>query len=360
MAQVNEEFDTSPGTGIEADEPSLRDTLDAAFEDTPTDEVRVETDSAAAQRARDELGRFAPEKAPGGPQETRAPVTRIQGSPQGAAAPQGPADAKAPASWTPAEREHWNTLKPEVRAAIARREGEMGRVLQEGAAHRQAVEAVQGMLQPYEMFFRQEGVAPLQAVDHVMRQAAELRLGTPGAKAALIANLIDTHAIDINMLDTLLAHKVPIQQMQQMNAQQAQAYRDPRVDQLLAQQQHQASQAEAFESQQIRGALTGFAQSHEFYPDVAGIMADIVEMRANRNEPIDMERIYAQACTLHEGVSQVMSQRRPGPSNRQAVLRARRAAVSVAGESTPHGGATMPESDDIRSLLAAAMDQQTR
>jgi hypothetical protein len=359
MAQTNDDLDTSPSIAPteEAAEPSLRDTLDAAFEEAPTDEVREQSESAAAQRARDELGRFAPGKAPGGPQETRSPVARGMAGQQGAAAPQ---EAKPPASWTPAEREHWNGLRPEVKAAIARRESEMGRVLQEGASHRQAVEAVQGLLQPYEMIFRQEGVAPLQAVDYVMRKAAELRVGTPGAKAALIAELIDTHGISIEMLDTLLAHKLPIQQMQMQHAQQQAQYRDPRVDQLLALQAHQAQAADAYESQQIRSGLNGFAQTHEFYPDVAGLMADIVEMRAARNEPIDMERIYAQACALHDGVSQVMSQRRSGASSRQAVQRARRAAVSVAGESTPHSGATIPEGDDIRSLLSAAMDQQTR
>jgi hypothetical protein len=223
------------------------------------------------------------------------------------------------------------------------------------------MEACEQVLRPYEMVFRAENVAPLQAVDHVMRTAAELRFGTPGSKAALIANLIDTHGISIEMLDTLLANKTSIQQYQQHQAlQQQNQYRDPRVDQLVAMQAQQRAQVEAQEAQAIRSGLNDFAQTHEFYPDVAGLMADIVEMRAARGEPIDMERIYAQACTLHEGVSQVSAQRARGGSPRQAVLRARRAAVSVAGESTPHGGATMPESDDIRSLLSAAMDQQTR
>lgn len=217
-------------------------------------------------------------------------------------------------------------------------------------------------MRPYEMILRQENSSPLQAIDHVLRHAAELRFGTPGSKAALIAGLIDTHGVDVAMLDTLLANKVPIQQMQQMQAQQAAQYRDPRVDQLLAMQQHQAAQAEAQETHEIRQGLDGFARTHEFYRDVAGIMADIVELRASRNQPIDMETVYAQACAMHEGVSQVQAQRarNPGPSTRQAVLRARRAAVSVAGESTPHGGATIPESNDIRTLLSAAMDQQTR
>jgi hypothetical protein len=362
------DLDTPVGTPAEeAPEPSLRDTLDAAFEATPSEDVS-ETESAAAQRARDELGRFAPGKAPekatGSVQELRPQATRTPGTTQGAGAPQAQPVDKAPASWTPAAREKWGTLDPVTRAEIHRRESEMGRVLQESAGQRQFMDAFQSMTQPYEVFFRQEGVNPLQAMDHLMRAAAELRVGTPGSKAALVANLIDQHGIDIGMLDTLLANRVGISQVQQQHAQAQQQYRDPRVDQLLALQQQQHAQAEAQTQQEIRTALNGFAQAHEFYRDVAGLMADLADVRVARGEPIDMERLYAQACQMHEGVSQVMAQRaatRTTPPHRQqAVLRARRAAVSVAGDSTPTGGATMPEDDSIRSLLSAAMDQQAR
>ena len=342
----------------ETPEPSLRDTLDAAFEETPSDDVTEQ-----AQRARDELGRFAPEKAPGSVQELRPAVPRTQGTPQAPAGPQAQPTDKAPASWTPAARERWQALDPVTRAEIHRRESEMGRVLQDSASQRQFMEAFQSVAQPYEVFFRQEGVNPLQAMDHVLRTAAELRVGTPGSKAALIASLIDTHAVDIAMLDTLLANRVAITQVQQAHAQQQQQFRDPRVDQLLAMQQHQAQQTSAQEETQIRQALDGFAKAHEFYPDVAGLMADIVDMRTARGEPLDIERIYAQACQMHEGVSQVIAQRggrTGGASSRQAVLRARRAAVSVAGDSTPTGGATIPQDDSIRSILSAAMEQQAR
>jgi hypothetical protein len=364
MALPAEDLDPGLDAGTESAEPSLRDQLDAAFEEAPSDEVDPGT--SEAQRARDELGRFAPEKAPASVQELRPGAPQAKGGQPGAAAPQAQPGDKAPASWTPAARERWGALDPAVKAEIQRREGEMGRVLQDGAAQRQFVDAFESIARPYEMFLRAEGTNPLQAMDGLFRMAAEMRVGTPGAKAALIADMINTHGVSIEMLDTLLANRVGIQAIRQDNQQQQAQYRDPRVDHLLALQQQQAAQAGAYEDQQIRGALDGFAQSHEFYKDVAGLMADLVEMRSNRGEPIDMERIYAQACQLHEGVSQVMSQRGgrgPGASlnaSRQAVLRARRAAVSVAGESTPHGGATIPEDDSIRSILSAAMDQTTR
>lgn len=365
MGLPAENLDTSSGTAAEApaEDLSLHDQLDAAFTEESTDEP-LAAEGTGLQRTRDELGRFAPEaqgatKAPQSLQDARSPVTRAQGSQQGAAAPQGQAVDKAPASWTPTAREKWGGLDPAVRAEIHRRESDMGRAMQESAQARQFIDAFEGIVRPYEVFIRQEGSNPLAAVNDLFQKAAELRLGTPGSKAALIASLINEHGVDIPMLDTLLANRQQIAQMQQMN--QRQQFQDPRVDQLLAHQQRQMQANDARETADIRNALNGFAQTHEFYPDVAGMMADIVEMRAARGEPIDIERIYAQACQLHDGVSGVMSQRataRP-QMNRQAVLRARRAAVSVSGESTP-GGATIPEDDSIRSLLSAAMDQQTR
>lgn len=363
------ELDTNTASdtgGDDAEELSLRDTIDAAFEETATDEPQ----DTPASRARDEQGRFAskaatpaaqvaPGPAPAAQQaqQAAADLTQVNGLPQQGqgAAPAAP-ELKAPASWRPEAREKWASIDPDIRAEIHKRESEANRVVQTAAQQRQFVEQFEKLMQPYEMFIRAENSNPLAAVDNMMRTAAELRVGTPMAKANLVAGIIRNFGIDLPMLDSILAGQPP---QGVANPGQAQ-FHDPRVDQLLAMQAQQAQEAARFENEAIRTGLQQFAAApgHEFYGDVAGIMADMVEIQARQGQPIDLEKIYQRACQLHDGVSTILTQRAAAQSagnNSRAVLRAKRAASSLKSDPTP-GGATVPKTDSIRAAIEAAMD----
>lgn len=368
------ELNTNPaGEGAELDaEPSLRDTLDAAFEEHATDETpepKAADAPANDGRARDDHGRFAPKTPTAAPATTgnaqpvldqgqgqqQAPqLTHQNGQPQ-ANAPAPVTDLKAPASWTPQAREKWASIDPDIKAEIHRRESEAGRVLQQGAQQRQFVDAFERLMQPYEMFIRAENSNPLAAVDNMMRTAAQLRVGTPAAKVDIVAGIIRNFGIDLPMLDQVLAGQQPQGVPQQAQQQQ---FHDPRVDQLLALQNQQLQQAQQFEQQSIQQGLADFAGKHEFYGDVAGIMADLVEIQTRQGQPVDLEKVYQRACQMHDGVSTILTQRATSQNtgnNRAAVLRAKRAAASLKSESTPHG-ATVPKGDSVRAAIEAAMD----
>lgn len=350
-------------------ETSLRDDLDAAFEQHATDET-AEPKPAATGAARDAQGRFAPSKAqealsPAAPegateqnrqgQQQAANANQanqfVPGQQQAAATPPAP-ELKAPASWRPEVREKWGSVDPDVRAEVHRRENEAQRVMQQSAQQRQFVDAFERLMQPYEMFIRAENSNPLAAVDNMMRTAAQLRVGTPAAKVEIVAGIIKNFGIDLPALDAMLAGQQP-----QHAPQQPQQFQDPRLDMLLAQQQ-QAAQAQAqFENQSIRQGLAQFAQGHEFYGDVANIMADIVEIQTRQGMPVDLEKVYQRACQMHDGVSTIMQQRATASTTgttSRAVLRAKRAAQSLKSDPTPHG-ATVPKSDSLRDTIEAAI-----
>lgn len=355
------DFDTTP----EVD--NLRDTLDAAFEQHATDETpeakpEANTEAPAPApaedgRARDESGRFAPKakedtqeaaQAPAAP----APGPVVQTDPNAAQAPAVP-EKKAPASWSPLAREKWATTAPEIQAEVHRREGEMQQVLQRTAQHRQFVEAFENVVRPYEVFIRQENSNPLQAVQNLMQTAADLRVGSPQHKAQTVANIIKQYGVDLETLDSLLAG-APLPQGQPA------AYRDPRVDQLLQQQQQFQQQQQRQELAGIHQQLNSFASSHEFYGDVQGMMADILEINARQGRAIDLEAAYKQACQMTPQVSTILAQRHSTaatPAKSQAVLRARRAASSLRNEATPHSGATVPKNDSVRASIEAAFEQ---
>ncbi len=364
--------DLVPDGGDEGAEQSLRDTLEAAFEHDPTDEVgEGEQQREGDARQRDQHGRFAkPEKqsatvteitpqATQTAQDAQTQANQGQSSPSTAPPPGDAKDLKAPASWTPQAREEWAALSPRIKAEVHRREYEANRVVQEGAQAKQFVSTFEQIMRPYEMFIRAENSNPMQAVQNMMSTAAQLRIGTPHSKANLVAGIINDFGIDIEALDTILAGKPGLQQRQQQDQQQ---FRDPRLDQFLAQQQQLQQQQALRDDMEMRSGLGDFAAKHEFYGDVSGLMADIVEVRARQGQPIDMEQIYKQACQLHDGVSTILTQRAAtvrstGSSN--AVLRAKRAASSVRSEATPDGG-HVPKDDSIRASLEAAIENVGR
>lgn len=346
-------------------ELSLRDQLDDAFDKHATDEVDDARPAApaeqapAGERARDERGRYAPAgtaaAAPaeaGAPAAAAAPAAGTAPQPTTPPAPGTAADLKAPSSWRPEIREKWAATDPDIKAEVHRREHEMQQVLYQGAQQRQFVDAFQRTVAPYEMFIREENVHPLQAVQNLMQAAATLRVGTPITKAQLVANIIKQHGVDVQTLDHIMAGMAPPAGAQQQ-------FHDPRIDGFLAQQNAIMQAVTNRQDEEMRTQLSTFAQGHEFYTDVAAFMADIVESRARRNEGIDLDKIYAQACQMHEGVSTILSQRGAAArsnGNSQAVLRARRAASSIRGDTTPHDGATVPKDDSVRSALEAAFD----
>ena len=358
----------------------LRSQLDAAFEQHATDETGGEpadpppaeqveqqheaTPAEAAQadeaRARDERGRFAAKGPAQAATAAQAPA-QAAGVAEGAAPPaQAATEPKAPAAWRPEVREKWAGVDPAVKGEIARRETEHQRLMQQGSDHRNFVDAFQRIVAPYELFIRQENATPLQAVQNLMQTAATLRVGSPVDKAQLVGNIVLQHGIDLKQLDTYLTQRLGgeagVQAYQQSPAQQ---FRDPRFDAFLAQQAQYQRQNEQREQQEIETTLTTFAQSHEFYADVAGLMADIVDARAKRGEAPDLEKVYDLACKMHDGVSTILTQRAAtakSAATSQAVLRAKRAAASVKGESSLGEGSMVPKDDTVRAALEAAFD----
>ena len=362
-----------PGGAAEAPapEPTLRDELDAAFTAASTEDVPP---AAPGGPARDPSGRFAPAPAPGGPQEGAQSigqgVTRPapRPGPQDAQAPaEGapPPDLKAPAQWKPTAREKWGGVDPEIKSEINRREREFQTHLQQSAGLRDFVSAFENIVRPYEMFIRAENSNPLAAVANLFDTAAQLRVGTPQAKAMMVAGLVRQYAIDLAQLDGALAQVFGVQTegvnpaaAHQLAQQRPQAFQDPRLDQYLAMMAQQQQQQQQAEAAQIQQATQQFAEQAEFFEDVRMDMADMIEIAARRGIVLPVREAYEKACAMNPEISKILSQRQ-GPANpramTQAALRAKRAASSVKGESSPHG-ATATQSDTLRGAIEAAFE----
>lgn len=175
---------------IQAREPAAEP---AAPIDKVDDAVIAESEATgAAQRARDEAGKFTKKTesaAPAKADTPKEPTTAAAQEP-GAAEPEAPlkfgdtpVDIKRPpSSWKPAAKAAWAALPEVIRAEIYRRETNYSndqRGIRENADFGQAVKAT---IDPYRAMIQAEGGTPERAIADTMKTAALFRTGTAEQK----------------------------------------------------------------------------------------------------------------------------------------------------------------------------------
>jgi hypothetical protein len=275
--------------------------------------------------------------------------------------------AKAPASWRPEVREHWNQLPDTVRGEIARRESEVARTLQETAEARKTAEAVMKTIAPYEAFIKAENSSPLQAIDNLMSTAARLRTGTAPELATLVAGIVQQFGVGrfgngfIEALDSALAGQTPRLDPQQAAIDQVLNQRLAPIQSMFQQFQSAQQQQQQLVAQQAQSEVEQFLNQSEFGNDVREDMADLLEAAQRRGQSMTLKQAYDKACMLNDSVAKVMQQRRLSQGAQvqtQAAQRARSAAVSVSG-SAPVGALQQPATD-VRSAIEAAIQMSSR
>lgn len=299
-------------------------------------------------RQRDETGKFA-----------KKPEEGIQPGPK--SEPRQQREDRAPQSWKPETRQHWQALPAEVRTEIARREGEFTRVLQETSEARKMAEALQRTIAPYEHFIRAENSNPLQAIDNLMATAARLRTGTAPELATLVSQLINQYGVGrfgkgfIETLDQALVGQTPQEDPRELMMRQRLEQEIAPVKQFMNQfQQMQEQQIQQMQGQ-AGNEVQSFLANHEFAMDVKDDMADLIEMAHRRGRELSLEEAYEKACRAHPSIGKIFASRdkaTQAQSTNQVAQRARAASVSVSG--APSGGAPSNSASDLRSALESA------
>jgi hypothetical protein len=310
---------------------------------------------SAAQRARDERGRFAQgrheEKKPQAvtPKVTVRPTVTPKPSPTVSSATPTPSPAvqtetlRPPQSWKPAAREHFARLPPEVQAEVLRREKETAMALQESAPTRKEAEAWRNALAPFEAQIRAEGGEPIAAVQNLLQTAAALR--GPNAHVVM-AQIIKNSGIDLQKLDAVLAGEAPQQAHQQLGPQDI----DRAVDQRLQDRVHRALATKATTD------VAKFAQENEFFEDVRTDMQAMMLAAAQRGVAMNLGDAYSRACWANEEVRSILQQREAAKTANERLASthsARNAASSV--RTQPAGASPESKPGDLRSEIEAAM-----
>lgn len=346
--------DPRPAPEVASEAPQGNATAVAPAEDLNTlaEGQKPEENQHLQQQPRDEQGKFKNKE------------EGIQPGPKSGPRQQG---ERAPASWKPETREHWQQLPETVRAEIHRREVEVQRTLQESAEARKTVDAVMRTIAPYEAFIKAEGSNPIQAIDNLMSTAARLRTGTAPELAQMVAGIVQQFGVGrfgngfIEALDQALAGQTPAVDPQQAALEQVLNQRLAPVQQMLTQfQQAQIAQQQQVQERAVN-EVQDFLSKAEFGEDVREDMADLLETAHRRGQALSLPDAYKKACLMNDNVRAVLAQRAKAQGAQQqtnAAQRARAAAVSVSGAAPV--GAMRQESTDVRSAIEAAIHLTSR
>jgi hypothetical protein len=261
---------------------------------------------------------------------------------------QSGSDGKPPVGLSLEAREAWNDVPDAVKADIVKRENDYAAGIEKHRHNSSRAEAMDRTLQPFQQMFQINGGAG-NTIKGLLESGSTLQMGTPIQKAQTVAGIIKQFGIDIKTLDSMLVGEAPSQESQQqnqfqqmINQQMAPVQQQLQGYQQREQQQHQQQQ------QYINQEINSFGATHEFYHDVRGQMADLMDMAANANREMNMEEAYNLACSATPQIAGIMS----GRANQQTVAGKRQAASSIQG--SPGGaGATAAPNSTMAALNAA-------
>jgi hypothetical protein len=218
----------------EQTQDTLRDTLGAAFE--AAEEKATETviatpaDDSAAQRARDEAGRFAKQEQVAQADAKAAP----QANPSAGQTPvpsQSPAVAAPtrPSSW---KKDYWAdydkiaTENPKLADYLNQREREYATGVSTYKAEAENARQINDAIAPFLPNLQKHGMEPTQWIRALGSAHEQLALGTPQQKVQTFAALLNQYGVDPQ-------HLFQIMSGQQPNFPQQPAYQPPDIERIV-------------------------------------------------------------------------------------------------------------------------------
>lgn len=328
--------------------PSIDETLSATLAEIRTrDEAPEETNDTpettepAADRTRDDKGKFAKQAAV------------VEPAPEPAAEPVAYDVNRPPSSWKAAAKAAYEKVDPTIRAEIHRREADFMKGQAQLLPDAEIGRSIKQIASPYQAMIDAEGGSVQGALQDYLKTASVLRMGTPDQKRNAILGIARQFGVDIGQP----AGEANL--YQQAFPKQQPPY-DPRVDQLLQHFQTQEQQRAAVEKRQADVSVDAWMNENDpkgsplrpYLENVIDSMQEkIPALRSAHPEWTHtqvLEDAYQRACREDPEVSEVlMSQRlaaemekRRG-DNLQIVESAKRAA-GVPGSKRPGMPTTAP------------------
>lgn len=310
-------------------EKSMDDTIRDTLRELTAKGVEVDTPPAEPEektaRIRDEKGKFA----------AKAPVDQAPVTPE-PAAPVTPADPLdiAPNTWKKEVAATWQTLPPQVRAEVARREADFHKGIE---GYKQAAgfgQAMERAITPYAQTIQKLGITADKAVSELMATDHKLRQGTPQEKAAMLSALAQNYGIDMAQAQAVPQVEPHVAQLQQ------------EVRQLRGYIENQQSTVQRQSEDSLHSEISQFAAdpSHSHFETVKGHMSALLQAgQATSLADAYEQAIYANPTTRALVLAEQQAAQRAEAARK---AQAAREAASVNTRSRP----PVPTSEPIGSM----------
>lgn len=259
----NEVIDTP--VAIEPEVKSMDDTIRETLDKINSRDTEEEQ---AAERARDEQGRFAKQNAAPEPVPTPEPQAEGETPSDPAAAPVTVPPELQRLGLRKEEAEAFAKADPLLRDAFLRRSAEMHQGIQQYREKAQVGHEFEQALAPYMQTIQQFGVHPAQAAQQLFAADHALRYGSPQEKQQMLMKIAQDYRVDMNFDPQSIPQVDPNVSYLQQQVQQLQGW---------IQQQNQAVQER--EAATLNSEISRFASdpAHTYFEQVRNEMAGLLQ-----------------------------------------------------------------------------------
>lgn len=271
---------------------------------------------------------------------------------------------RAPGSWKPAVREKWASLPKEVQTEVLRRETEISRAMSTLGRVQTEHKNISDIFGAHQHIIAAEGGDALKFTKDLYTTAAGLYSGSPQQKVQLVAGLIKSFAVDIQLLDDYMSNNPDrINKGGGAGGQDAGQFIQQQINAALAPILQRVQQNDGKTAEQQQTELQEFATDpdNEFFMDLKEDMADIMELAAKKGQKMDLSAAYKRAIVLHPEIAEIVADRdlRSKAEARSAAAKAaRKKSVSVRGAPT-RGADGGKKSGSLRADLDASWEQHS-
>ncbi|MCK5318373.1 MAG: hypothetical protein KAJ55_10675 [Anaerolineales bacterium] len=262
----------------------------------------------------------------------------------------------APKSLSAKARETWSDVPEAMKQEIMKREADYQTGIQKYAENAKRAEQMDQALAPFQQLFAMNG-GPGETLPGLLQTASILQMGSPVQRAEMVAQLISQFGVDVATLDGILSGQGVSQQAQQQNdVQQAIQQAMEPYQQFMHQQQMQTQQQQQQQQHDITADIQRFASDpkNEFYNDVRGSMADIMDLAAGQGREMSLQEAYDTACQLNPEIRGIIQTRQ----QQEQLQQSQRAGSSIHG--TPGGEGAPPTDLGLRQAIESAWDNAGR
>lgn len=252
--------------------------------------------------------------------------------------------ARAPDTWRPDAIKSWETIPPEVRAEIYKREDDIRQGLAAARDHTEVGSGLERLLSPYSQILTNYGVNPWDHLSNLLSTHATLMFGKPEQKASIINNLIEQTGLD--------RQKLAAGEPAPYNAEQQALMRE--VQFLRSQVSGVVSQVSESRLQELEGQIADFASKPEnsyfwkVVPEIQRLM--------QQNPNMTLAAAYQDAVMLNpitraaeiDRITRERAEKEAKEAGERTKAARRATAVNVRSR---EGGRPAPTSDDWEDTL---------